>query len=305
MNSFRRHQNLAFVIAGLVLPARHGRHHGSVPVGLCRPSRRTRPRGGHRRGGCRGQPGRRVRRHALGDGLVRFLPHSSVREICHHASTGHRNGGQPLRRRSRRDRARRPQSPPSRRSQPKSPTTSGSSTASRSWPSQAPRRAQSLKKRFESSAISSICAACRYESGPPTRPAIQIENDGHVLIAGAVWAVDVMGLPGPELALPVRSGGQTQGRFVLRPTPGYPVTLATPRGRGGDCRSGRCRSQTATSLRLITRVTPPAHAPRSSFLLRRSLSFVAWRPRMVMVRFCFSACIRSGSSGARSTCASL
>ena len=66
---------------------------------------------------------------------------------------------------------------------------------------------------------------CRYESGPPTRPAIQIENDGHVLIAGAVWAVDVMGLPGPELELLVRSGGQSLGRFVLRPTPGYPVTL--------------------------------------------------------------------------------
>jgi K+-sensing histidine kinase KdpD len=67
--------------------------------------------------------------------------------------------------------------------------------------------------------------ACRYESGPPTRPAMQIENDGHVLIAGALWAVDVMGLPGPELDLLVRSGGQTQGRFVLTPTPGYPVAL--------------------------------------------------------------------------------
>ena len=67
--------------------------------------------------------------------------------------------------------------------------------------------------------------ACRYESGPPTRPAIQIENDGHVLIAGAVWAVDVVGLPGPQLELLVRSGGQTQGRFVLTPSPGYPVTL--------------------------------------------------------------------------------
>ena len=67
--------------------------------------------------------------------------------------------------------------------------------------------------------------ACRYEAGPPTRPAMHLENDGHVLIAGAVWAVDVMGLPGPELELLVRSGGQTQGRFVLKPTPGYPVEL--------------------------------------------------------------------------------
>ena len=67
--------------------------------------------------------------------------------------------------------------------------------------------------------------ACSYESGPPTRPAIQIANDGHVLIAGAVWAVDVVGLPGPQLELLVRSGGQTQGRFVLTPSPGYPISL--------------------------------------------------------------------------------
>jgi len=67
--------------------------------------------------------------------------------------------------------------------------------------------------------------ACRYEAGRPTRPAMQIENDGHVRIAGALWAVDVMGLPGPELQLLVRSGGVTQGRFVLKPTPGYPVEL--------------------------------------------------------------------------------
>jgi K+-sensing histidine kinase KdpD len=66
---------------------------------------------------------------------------------------------------------------------------------------------------------------CRYESGAATRPVMQIENDGHVLIAGAVWAVEIVGLPGPELELPVRSAGQIQGRFVLKPTPGYPVTL--------------------------------------------------------------------------------
>jgi K+-sensing histidine kinase KdpD len=66
---------------------------------------------------------------------------------------------------------------------------------------------------------------CRYEAGPSPRPAMQIENDGHVLIGGAVWAVDVMGLPGPELELLIRSRGQTQGRFVLKPTPGYPDKL--------------------------------------------------------------------------------
>jgi K+-sensing histidine kinase KdpD len=67
--------------------------------------------------------------------------------------------------------------------------------------------------------------ACRYEAGSSQRPALLIANDGQVLIAGAVWAVDVMGLPGPELELLVRSSGVTQGRFVLTPTPGCPVTL--------------------------------------------------------------------------------
>jgi hypothetical protein len=54
---------------------------------------------------------------------------------------------------------------------------------------------------------------------------MQIESDGQVLIGGAVWAVDVMGLPGRTLELLVRSRGQSQGRFVLTPTPGYPVEL--------------------------------------------------------------------------------
>ena len=67
--------------------------------------------------------------------------------------------------------------------------------------------------------------ACRYEAGAPQRPAMQIGNDGHVLIGGAVWSVHLEGLPGPELELPVRSRGQIQGRFVLTPTPGCPVTL--------------------------------------------------------------------------------
>jgi hypothetical protein len=33
-----------------------------------------------------------------------------------------------------------------------------------------------------------------------------------------------MGLPGPEIELLVQNQGRTLGRFVLTPTPGYPVS---------------------------------------------------------------------------------
>jgi len=33
-----------------------------------------------------------------------------------------------------------------------------------------------------------------------------------------------VGLPGPELELPVQGRGRILGRFVLKPTPGYPVS---------------------------------------------------------------------------------
>jgi Domain of unknown function (DUF4118) len=66
---------------------------------------------------------------------------------------------------------------------------------------------------------------CRFESGPSPRPATRIEHEGHVIVAGGVWDVPQMGLPGPELELLVQRGDQTLGRFVLAPTPGYPVSF--------------------------------------------------------------------------------
>jgi hypothetical protein len=65
---------------------------------------------------------------------------------------------------------------------------------------------------------------CRYESRVPERPRVRIEPDGHVLLAGGVWGVHRVGLPGPELELLVQGRGRTLGRFVLKPTPGYPVS---------------------------------------------------------------------------------
>ena len=67
--------------------------------------------------------------------------------------------------------------------------------------------------------------ACRYEVGPSTRPMMRLEHDGHVLLGGRVWSVERMGLPGPEIELLVQNRGDTLGRFILTPTPGYEVSL--------------------------------------------------------------------------------
>jgi K+-sensing histidine kinase KdpD len=67
--------------------------------------------------------------------------------------------------------------------------------------------------------------ACRYEAGPAVRPRMRVERNGDVLLGGAVWAVDELGLPGSELELSVCDRGQEEGRFVLTPTPGRPVSL--------------------------------------------------------------------------------
>ena len=65
--------------------------------------------------------------------------------------------------------------------------------------------------------------ACRYESGS-AQPMVQLEHDGRVFLGGRVWAVDRMGLPGPEIELPVQIQGHALGRFVMTPTPGYEVS---------------------------------------------------------------------------------
>ncbi len=66
--------------------------------------------------------------------------------------------------------------------------------------------------------------ACRYEAGPPDRPALRLEHDGEVFLGGRPWGVHRMGLPGPEIELLVQNQGRTLGRFVLTPTPGSPVS---------------------------------------------------------------------------------
>ena len=88
----------------------------------------------------------------------------------------------------------------------------------------APREAVIQRARTELIALLHL-RACRFEAGSSERPTLQIQKDGGVLLGGKVWQVESMGLPGPELELPVQGRGRTEGRFVLTPTPGYPVSL--------------------------------------------------------------------------------
>jgi len=66
---------------------------------------------------------------------------------------------------------------------------------------------------------------CRYEEGLSARPIMRLEHDGNVLLGGRMWGVERMGLPGPEMELLVQNRGDTLGRFILTPTPGYEVPL--------------------------------------------------------------------------------
>jgi K+-sensing histidine kinase KdpD len=66
--------------------------------------------------------------------------------------------------------------------------------------------------------------ACRYEAGSSDRPALRLEHDGQVFLGGRHWDAHRLGLPGPEIELLVQNQGRTLGRFVLTPTPGYPVS---------------------------------------------------------------------------------
>ena len=57
------------------------------------------------------------------------------------------------------------------------------------------------------------------------RRVARLDHDGNVIHAGMLWGAHNMGLPSPEVDLVVQARGQVLGRFVLRPTPGYPVSL--------------------------------------------------------------------------------
>jgi Domain of unknown function (DUF4118) len=66
---------------------------------------------------------------------------------------------------------------------------------------------------------------CRFEPGVSDGHLPSLEPGGEVLISGRRWDAGDLGLPGSELELLVESGGRAQGRFLLVPTPGKPVSL--------------------------------------------------------------------------------
>ena len=65
---------------------------------------------------------------------------------------------------------------------------------------------------------------CSYVRGVPESNRTTVQSHGEVFLGLLRWHISTMGLPGPELDLPVHLGGRTLGRFVMVPTPGWPVS---------------------------------------------------------------------------------
>ena len=65
---------------------------------------------------------------------------------------------------------------------------------------------------------------CVFHPGVPEPNRTTVLSNGDVVHAGLRWGISTMGLPGPEVDLLVHLGGRTLGRFVLAPTPGWPVS---------------------------------------------------------------------------------
>lgn len=65
---------------------------------------------------------------------------------------------------------------------------------------------------------------CNYQPDAPRWNRTTILSNGQVVHGGLIWGVSTMGLPGSDLDLLVHYGGKTLGRFVLVPTPGWPVS---------------------------------------------------------------------------------
>jgi K+-sensing histidine kinase KdpD len=65
---------------------------------------------------------------------------------------------------------------------------------------------------------------CRFEPAASDQHGAHMTQDGDVILAGMLWRVEQMGLPGREVELTVEYQGRFFGRYVMVPTPGKPVS---------------------------------------------------------------------------------
>jgi hypothetical protein len=67
--------------------------------------------------------------------------------------------------------------------------------------------------------------SCRFERLLSDPPLARIQSNGEVMNVGLRWPAREIGIPGPESEIIAQWRGQVQGRFVITPTRGAPVTL--------------------------------------------------------------------------------
>jgi hypothetical protein len=67
--------------------------------------------------------------------------------------------------------------------------------------------------------------SCRFDRFLSDPPLARIQSNGEVVNVGMRWPAREIGIPGPESEIVAQWRGQVQGRFVLTPTRGAPVTL--------------------------------------------------------------------------------
>ena len=68
---------------------------------------------------------------------------------------------------------------------------------------------------------------CTFERAPFEHDShfAQLERSGNVVFGGLNWGVGTMGLPGKQVELVVQGYGRVFGRYLLKPTPGRPVSF--------------------------------------------------------------------------------
>jgi hypothetical protein len=65
---------------------------------------------------------------------------------------------------------------------------------------------------------------CRFERAASDPPMARVMPNGEVTHVGMDWPVDQMGIPGPEAEIVAQWRGRSEGRFVITPTPGEPIS---------------------------------------------------------------------------------